>query len=265
MAGTFATVLQTGVDPLRGGVDLPEQMIFLATLGTVGDCLAAIRKVVFEDGACTPAELLGAVAADWEGFEPLRQRCLAAPKFGNDDDDVDAIVAGVVEKAAACVKRCPSAFGQTIWPCLFGHSFLPVAQSCGATPDGRHWMDPVGEHFSPTPGRAVNGPTAVIRSVTKAPLADCVGVAICQVGLPRNMVPQSAAGHALLKNLIRSGIKMGVTQMNTAIYDVDVLHDAQTHPENHRDLIVRVWGFSARFVSLAKEMQDHIIARAVRG
>ncbi len=125
-------------------------------------------------------------------------------------------------------------------------------------------MDPVAEHFSPTPGCAVSGPTAVIRSAAKAPLADCVGVAIVHIGLSRNIVPEDATGRALIKDLMQSALKTGITQINTAIYDIELLKQAQKHPENHEDLIVRVWGFSARFVSLAREMQDHIIARAIR-
>jgi formate C-acetyltransferase len=126
-------------------------------------------------------------------------------------------------------------------------------------------MEPVGEHFSPVPGRAVSGPTAVIRSATKSPLAEAVGVAIFHVGLSRDMAPRNPAGAALVKSLLQAGLKMGATVMNTAIYDIETLKAAKAHPENYADLIVRVWGYSARFVGLSEEMQDHIIARAVRG
>ncbi len=264
MAGTFASVLETGVDPYRGGVDVPILGIFLGTLGTTGDALAAIKKVIFEDKAATPAQLRDALAADWKGFETLRRQCLAAPKYGNDNDYVDSIVAAAVRRSIDRVKAAPSATGRTIWPCLFNHSFLPTAQNCGATADGRKWMEPVGEHFSPTPGRAVSGPTAVIRSATKSPLHEAVGVAIFHVGLSRDMAPRNAAGAALVKSLLQAGLKMGATTMNTAIYDIETLKAAKAHPENYADLIVRVWGYSARFVGLSEEMQDHIIARAVR-
>ncbi len=264
-AGTFATVLATGLDPSRGGVDLVEQLVFLGSLGTVADCLAAVKKVVFEDKACPPAELLGALAANWAGHEPLRQRCLAAPKFGNDDDYVDLLIADLIARTVAHVREHPSASGKPIWPCLFNHSYVATAQACGATPDGRRWMDPVGEHFSPTPGRAVSGPTAVIRSAAKAPLADCVGVAVFHVALDRRSVAADPAGRLRLRGLIQAALKLGVTQMNTALYDIDALKDAKLHPERHKDLIVRVWGFSARFVGLSEDMQNHIIARAVQG
>jgi pyruvate-formate lyase len=151
------------------------------------------------------------------------------------------------------------------WPCLFNHAFVNSAQMCGATPDGRHWMDPVGEHFSPTPGRAVNGPTAVIRSVTKAPPADCVGAAIFHIGLSRTMAPHGEKSRALIENLITTAFRLGATVMNVAIYDIAALKDARLHPEKHQDLIIRVWGYSARFTGLSGDMQDHIIARAIQG
>ncbi|MCE5326368.1 MAG: hypothetical protein LLG01_08110 [Planctomycetaceae bacterium] len=264
MAGTFASVLDSGRDPYRGGVEVPILCMFLGSMGTAGDALAAIKKVIFDDKAATPAQLRDALASDWKGFDALRRQCLSAPKYGNDDDYVDSILAAAVRGAVDRVKAAPAAPGQTVLPALFNHVFLATAQNCGATPDGRKWMEPVGEHFSPVPGRAVSGPTAVIRSATKSPLADAAGVAIFHVGLSRDMAPNNASGAALVKSLLKASLKMGATVMNTAIYDIETLKAAKAHPENYADLIVRVWGYSARFVGLSAEMQDHIIARAVR-
>ena len=265
MAGTFDSVLRSGIDPHRGGVAVMEQAMFLGSLGTVADSLAAVRKIVFEEEACTPAGLLEALADDWKGHESLRCRCAAAPKFGNDDDYVDLIIADVIRRTLEHMGSLPSYGGVPVWPCLFNHGFVGTAQMCGATPDGRHWMDPVGEHFSPTPGRAVKGPTAVIRSVTKAPLADCVGVAIFHIALARSVAPRGEKSRALIESLINTAFRLGATVMNVAIYDVDALKDAKSHPEKHEDLIIRVWGYSARFTSLSEDMQDHIIARAIQG
>jgi formate C-acetyltransferase len=265
MAGTFASVLESGLDPHRGGVEVIEQVVFLGSLGTVADGLAAVKKVVFEERACAPEQLLEALAADWKGHDALRALCRAAPKFGNDDDDVDLIIADVIRRAVDHMKRAPSFSGLPVWPCLFNHAFVNSAQMCGATPDGRRWMDPVGEHFSPTPGCAVHGPTAVIRSATKAPLADCVGVAIFHIGLARSLAPQGERSRALIENLIRTAFRLGATVINVAIYDVATLKEARLHPEKYPDLIVRVWGYSARFTSLSGDMQDHIIARAIQG
>jgi formate C-acetyltransferase len=264
MAGTFDSVLATGLDPHRGGVAVREQALFLGSLGTVADGLAAVRKVVFEEKACTPAGLLEALAADWKGHEPLRRRCLAAPKFGNDDDYVDLVIADVIRRTVGHMRSVPTFTGLPAWPCLFNHAFVATAQMCGATPDGRRWMDPVGEHFSPTPGRAAKGPSAVIRSATKAPLADCVGVAIFQLGLAQSLAPRGEKSRALIETLINTAFRLGATVMNVAIYDVAALKDARLHPDKYQDLIVRVWGYSARFTSLSGDMQDHIISRAIQ-
>jgi formate C-acetyltransferase len=265
VGGTFPRVLETGRDIGRGGVAIANDVVFLGSMATVADALAGVKKVVFEDAACTPAEMLEALQTNWEGREPLRQRCLAAPKFGNDDDYVDGIARDVIARAAAFVRRQPTFSGAPAWPALFQHTFINTAHVCGPTPDGRRQGDPVGEHLSPTPGRATHGPTAVIRSVAKCPLAECVGVSIFHVNLSRTTAPNNAKGRALVKGLLTAGLRMGITQMTTAIYDVETLKAAKAEPERYEDLIVRVWGYSARFTTLSPAMQDHIIARAIGG
>ncbi len=265
LAGTFPATLATGVDPLRGGFAVPCWTIFAGSLTAVADALAALRQVVFDDRACTPAELLAALRADFVGHEPLRQRCLAAPKFGNDDDYVDTIAADLARRFCDHVTSLPTPTGKPYWPALFDYLFNDHAKIVGATPDGRRWQDPVAEHFSPTPGHARRGPTAVINSATKAPLARACGSAIFHVSLARGLVPATPAGHALLKQLLQTALAKGAGVVNFAIYDVAALRAAQQHPEQHRDLVVRVWGYSARFVDLSSDMQDHIIARAIAG
>ena len=133
----------------------------------------------------------------------------------------------------------------------------------GATPDGRRWQDPVSEHYSPTPGRAKLGPTAVIRSAAKGPLAKACGSSIFHVSLSRSMAPANEAGKELVQWLVRTALDLDVAVMNIAIYDVETLRKARLHPEQYEDLIVRVWGFSARFIDLCDDMQTHIIERAI--
>jgi formate C-acetyltransferase len=81
--------------------------------------------------------------------------------------------------------------------------------------------------------------------------------------LSRDIAPQNVQGQTILKQLLATAVDMGVGVMSTAIYDVDTMQDAKIHPERHEDLIVRVWGYSARFVDLAGDMQDHVIARVL--
>jgi formate C-acetyltransferase len=263
IAGTFGPVLASGVDLYRGGWTVPCWVFFGGSIPTVADALAAIREVVFEQRFCTPAELLAALKADFVGYEPLRQRLLAAPKFGNNLDEVDQLAADIVLRMCRRVKAHPTPNGKTIWPALFNHTYNDEAKVVGATPDGRRWKDPICEHYSPTPGRARRGPTAVIRSATKAPLREACGTSIFNVSLSRNMFPRNEHSRKLLRHLIHGALHLDAAVMNVAIYDVAALQDAKLHPEKHADLLVRVWGYSARFVDLSDDQQDHIIARTI--
>lgn len=263
LAGTFPQSLESGIDPFRGGFTVDCNVVFSGTLTTVADALAALKKVVFAERACTMKELLDALRADFTGYETLRQRLLNAPKFGNDDDFVDSIASDLVRRFCALVRGYPTPSGRPYWPALFNHTFNDEAQLTGATPDGRRWGYPIAEHFSPTPGRARKGPTAVIRSVAKAPLNEAVGTAVFHLSISRNVVPRNTAGHELLRSLIQTAMNLGVPVMNVAIYDVVALREAQKHPEQYGDLLVRVWGYSARFVDLDEAMQNHIVARTV--
>jgi len=263
LAGTFPECLRTGRDLFRGSFTIPCYMVFSGSIPTVADGLAAIRKVVFEEGICTPAELLEALKANFERYEPLRRRCLAAPKFGNDDDYVDDIAADIARRFCDRVEKHPTPNGKPIWPALYNFVFNDTAKIVGATPDGRRWQDPVSEHYSPTPGRAKLGPTAVIRSAAKGPLAEACGSSIFHVSLSRSMAPANEEGNELLQWLVRTALDLDVAVMNIAIYDVETLKEAKLHPEQYEDLIVRVWGFSARFIDLCDDMQAHIIERAI--
>jgi len=264
VAGTFPRVLEQGVPLERGGFGVECNIVFSGSLTTVGDGLAAIRTVVFEERLCTMASLLEALRADFAGREDLRQALLKAPKFGNDDERVDGLVAGIVERFCDQVSGFRSPSGNPYWPALFNFLFNDHAKITGATPDGRRWKDPVAENFSPTPGRAVSGPTALLHSIARSPLARACGTSPAHVSLARSMVPGTEAGRILVRQLLESAYAMGICVLNLAIYDTDVLRRAQEHPERHADVVVRIWGYSARFIDLSRDMQEHVIARVVR-
>lgn len=264
LAGTFPKCLETGLDLFRGGFTIPCYMIFSGSIPTVADSLAAIKKVVFDDHFCTPDELLKALRANFDGYEQIRQCCLTAPKFGNDNDYVDEIATDIARRFCAKVKQYATPNGKPIWPALYNFLFNDTAKIVGATPDGRRWQDPVSEHYSPTPGRAKSGATAVIKSAAKGPLSEACGSSIFHISLDRGMAPENDTGKSLVQWLVKSALDLGVAVMNIAIYDVETLKKAKLHPEHYGDLIVRVWGFSARFIELCDDMQDHIIQRAIQ-
>lgn len=263
LAGTFEQVLRDGTELKQATIRI--DCVFSGSIPTAADGLMAIRRVVFEDKACTMAELLAALKADFVGHERLRLQLLAAPKFGNACAEVDQLAAEIARRYCRFVKSVPVPGGTSFWPCLFYHNFNDGAKIVCATPDGRRWNDPVAEHYSPVPGRARCGPTAVIRSATSGPLNETCGTAIFNLSLNRDLVPRNATGCRLIRHLTDSAVKLGAAQMNIAVLDVEALKAAKQEPDKHADLQVRVWGYSARFIDLADNMQDHIIARAIAG
>jgi len=262
LAGTFPECLATGQDPMTGGARWYMFMVFSGSIPTVADGLAAIKKVVFEDRACTPAELLDALRADWEGYEPLRRQFLAAPKFGNDDSYVDDIAVEIVRRFDQIVRGFPHGLHHPVYPALFCHDFNLASMAASATPDGRRRGDPIAEHFSPVPGRAVSGPTAVINSQAKAPLERMIATAVTHISLSRSALGTPEQAVTAVTHLVDTAIAMGLMVINLPIYDVEKMIEAQKHPEQYADLMVRVWGFSDRFTTLDKRLQDHLIERA---
>lgn len=263
LSGLFPICLEKAVDPLRGGFNIECFQLLSGSITTVADGLSGIKKVVFEDKLCTMKELLEALKNNFQGNEILRQRLLKSPKFGNDDDFVDLIAADIAKRFCEYVSNYPTPNGKAIWPGLYNIDFNTFAKILGATPDGRKAQDPIAEHFSPTPGRAQNGPTAVINSAAKAPLYMGVASSPLHITLSRNVIPMEAFGQDLLKNLLLAAMKLGIVVLNIAIYDAETLKKAKVNPEKYEDIIVRVWGFNARFVDLTEELQDHIIARII--
>ncbi len=261
--GTYEAVLTSGVDLLDDGLPMNSYMVFTGSLPTVADGLAALKRVVYEQKHYTIAQLKAALEADFDGAETMRRELLAAPKFGNDLDEVDCIAAGLVKTICDDFDSYRRDTGFTVFPALIGWRFVEEAYGIGATPDGRKYKEPIAEHYCATPGRLQKGVTALINSIAKAPLARAIGVAATHISLPRNFAAGPEEGVALLKSLNESCFQKGLTQFNIAIYDAEQLRDAQRHPERHRDLIVRVWGFSAKFVELSEEMQQHIIQRVM--
>jgi len=253
---------KSGVDFFRNSEIVHINDAFLGAIPTLADSLAAVKYAVFDKKICTLEEIKEAVAANYVGYEALRLKLKAAPKFGNDDDYVDLIAARLATRACEVVEEMNRETKDNILPALLCYLFNEFAKIVGATPDGRRWKDPIGEHYSPTPGCARNGPGAQILSAAKGPLYRAIGDSPLYVSVPRNVIPENAAGIDLLDTLVQSSLSLGLPILNIAVYDTELLKKAKLEPEKYADIIVRVWGYSARFIDLDSDMQDHIIARA---
>lgn len=262
--GTYDCVLESGKDILRGAFPFENYMLFAGSIPTVADCLAAVKQIVFDKKLYTVAEIKEAIRVNFEGFEVMRRQMLAAPKFGNDIDEVDCIAADIAEHFCDWLEEYRQETGFAILPSMIGWRFIDEAYAIAATPDGRRYADPIAEHYCATPGRATQGPTALLNSVGKAKSAifKATGITPVHVTLPSKVSDSPEKTIAILDALNRSAVDKGLSFLNISIYDVDILRKAQLNPENYQDVIVRVWGFSARFVDLCPEMQEHVIRRA---
>ena len=265
LAGGYEQAIRQGDDPYKDIIKYMFFQIQSGTISTVADALEGIRKVVFQDHFVTMDQLLDAIARDFrgEGDEVLRQRLLSAPKYGNDIDEVDLLAADISSRFCAWVCEENDKIPQYLWPAMYSIFFLDHSALTSATSDGRHAGDPVAVHNSPTPGKATEGPSAVLRSVAKTDLNQGFAGSPVFLTISRNLIPEDGEGLRIVDSIIRSSVEMKLPILSLAINDVAAMKDAQIHPEQHEDLIVRVWGFNARFIDLTPEMQAHIIGRTV--
>ncbi len=229
------------------------------------DGLAAIRKCVYEDGTVTPTELTEALAANYAGFEQVRAKLLAAPKFGNDDPYVDDFGAGIIEFAWRELYRHETPRGgRYLASCILFATYQGAGQQVGATPDGRYAGEVLVDSVGPMQGRDVNGPTAMLRSVAKLPLSLAVGTPVLNVRLQQQLLKEARGRQAVIA-LIRGFFAQGGMQIQVSVLDKEAMLDAQREPEKHGDLIVRIGGYSEYFVRLSRELQDSVIARTEHG
>jgi len=231
------------------------------------DSLLAIKKLVFDEKKLTMDELLKALDTNFEGEkgERIRQMCLNAPKFGNDIDEADYMVRDVGEFSASVIYAYQNPFGQ---PCKISREGLSWhyfgGLGVGALPNGRKAKEPLNDgSISPMRGMDKLGPTGVLRSALKAGFKESYASCLNQKFSGSAM--QSPESREKLAVLIETFFKNGGQHIQFNLVDTAELLDAKAHPEKHRDLVVRVGGFSAYFVMLSPEIQDDIIYRSEHG
>lgn len=254
--------LARGRDANHGGARSVHHNHFAGGLATLADSLAAIRQVVYREGRVSLRELGEALADNFAGREGLRQWLLnRCPKFGNDEEQVDAIAAELAEHFCREVLRVRDPVVGAGWPGLYTyHRFKRLGQESGATPDGRRAGEPVSENQGPAPGRAQQGPTAMLRSLAKLPHALTPGGGQTLALHPTLVAGPEGPRH--LGELIESYFRLGGQHLQLNLVSAETLRAAQREPEAHRDLVVRVTGYSAYFVTLDRQSQDLLIAAA---
>ncbi len=232
----------------------------LMGVGTMADSLAAIEQVVFIDHAATLTELGEALKADFVGYETLREKLLAAPKYGNNNDLVDKYAVWFVDFLADQFDRFRTRDGGHIYVAMAANtSNIWAGKVIAATPDGRRAGEPLSDAASPTYGRDTRGATATVNSVTKPDYTRVAcGTVINQKFSPA-MFEDGKRGKLL--TLIKTYFRKGGQEMQINATSREVLADAMEHPENYPTLVVRVSGFSALYVTLARDVQLDILNR----
>ncbi len=256
--------LARGLDMYQGGCRYgPVRAITGFGLGTAVDSLAAIKRFVYDRRELTLDELAEACQADFAGRETLR-RMLAArtPRWGNDLDDVDAIARTVFEAYADITHSFSDGSAAGVFAtCLFSYTgHVYQGEIVGATPDGRAARLPLSDAIGPSQGGDRRGPTAVLNSLLSLDSRRVTGASALNLKLTASLL-ESPSDAASLKALIRSYIARGGPQLQVNVVDQKQLEDARANPQDHRDLIVRVAGFSEYFTSLDEALQDEIIRR----
>ena len=231
-------------------------------LATYADSMAAIKKLVFDDKKYTLNQLNEALKADFEGYEGLRNDCLNAPKYGNDDDYADLIAADLINFTEMEHRKFKTLYSVLSHGTLSISNNTPFGQLTGASANGRKAWTPLSDGISPTQGADFKGPTAIIKTVSKM---SCDSM---NIGMVHNFklmagLLDTPEGEEGIITLLRTASIFGNGEMQFNYLDNKTLIEAQKHPEQYRDLIVRVAGYSAFFVELCKDVQDEIISRTV--
>ncbi len=245
----------------EGGALFNFKQIIGAGSTDAGDSLTAVRKLIYEDKTVSMEQLCKALENNFDGFEELQGKLQNVPKFGNDDDYADEQVAWVSHLFAEEVGKQPNTRGGFAIPLgaplqyyLFGGWVV------GALPSGRSAWQPLSDAWSPSAGCDKNGPTAVLSSMSKIDNAELTGGVTLNLRFNPNIF-NLKDGLKRFTQFIRTFVDYGIFQIQFNMITGETLRAAQKDPEQYRDLVVKVAGYSAYYTRLLKPLQDGIIAR----
>ncbi|UCC31762.1 MAG: glycyl radical protein, partial [Phycisphaerales bacterium] len=257
--------IATGKDYNEGGARYNTTYIQGVGIGSLTDSFAAMNKHIFDAKTLAMDGLLEALNCDFAGQESLRNILLnKSPKYGNDDDQADCIMRRCFEAFFETVEGRPNTKGG-----VYHINMLPTTchvyfgSVTGATPDGRRAWTPLSEGISPVQGADRHGPTAVLKSAAKMDHAKTGGTLLNQKFARAVLAGED--GIDKLCGLIRSYFRLGGHHVQFNVIDATTLREAQNSPQEHRNLIIRVAGYSDYFVDLSRTLQDEIISRTEHG
>jgi pyruvate formate-lyase/glycerol dehydratase family glycyl radical enzyme len=254
--------IDKGVDATAGGAKYNWTAPFGVGVANLGDSITAIKKLVYDEKSISMSDLREAINNNFSGWEKLRSGLMYdAPKYGNDIDYADSITSEALNVWYDSVEKHTSPRGGN-----FVSGVLSVTSNVGlgyttpATPDGRLAKRPLADGVSPSHGFDVSGPTAVLKSAAKLDYVRATnGVQLNQKYNPSTLKTDGDIRNFV--DMIRTYFELGGMQLQVNVVSADTLKAAQDKPDEYRDLVVRVAGYSARFVELGKDVQDDIIER----
>ena len=269
MPAVFLSVLiddciEKGRDYNDGGPRYNTSYIQCVGIGTITDSLSAISKHVFGDASLTMDALLQTLAGNFEDREQVRLLLAnKTPRYGNDDDRADSIMVRVFDALHAEIDgRANTKGGAYHVDMLPTTSHIYFGSVLGATPDGRRAGLPTSEGISPVQGADRNGPTAVVKSAAKMDHLRTCGTLLNMKFTPG--ILQGSEGIDKLAQLVRTYFRLDGHHLQFNVVDAKALRHAQENPQEHRDLIVRVAGYSDYFCDIGRELQDEIISRTTQ-
>ena len=254
---------ENGCSAYYGGVKYIAVYNLLRNIGTAADVMAAIEALVFVEKRVTLSELFDAMQSNFEGFDAIYAMCKNAPKFGMDNDSADKhavrlmnTLLDVIDEVATNENGVKDVIPLNVTITDMDH--IKTGRNLPATPDGRYCGEPLSENLSPTVGYKTNV-TSVLNSVSKLPFHR-IHAGAHNVKLSRNLV-NGDKGLNTLKVLLDTYFENGGMQIQLSIADTKLLKQAQLKPDEYKDLMVRITGYSAVFTDMSKKGQDEIIRR----
>ena len=261
---SFRNCIDTATDYTHGGTKYPcGNGIIYDGVADFINSISSVKELVFEKKSVSMKKLLNALAADFVSYEEVQKKCLEAEKYGNDLSGPDQVAAEMLSYLAIKTNTQDSKYGKLMAGILPVTAHVPLGKVVGALPSGRKAWTTLTDGLSPTGGTDVNGASAVLKSVSKIPHDLYASGTLLNMKLSPELM-QDARGTLNLMALLKSACTLGVFHAQFNVVDKETLIKAQKQPDEHRDLLVRVAGYTAYFVELGKDDQDEIIARTVQ-
>jgi len=260
----FDDCIAKGKDVCAGGTRYNLTGCIVSGLPNVVNSLMAIRECVFTKKLMSMSELITAIQADFDGYEQIRRQLLSAPKWGNGDPSVDVLAKEVTDMLYSEMRHRTNPRGGR-WQ-LALYSFVAnygLGSVIGASADGRHARDMLTRNLDPAWGTDRQGPTGVLRSLSNIDFTQFPNGSSLDLRFDPEPL-QTYEGRSKFVGFLKAFVDLGVMTMQISMVDEETLKDAQNHPENYPNLMVKVAGYSARFVELSSQEQEEIIRRTTQ-